>query len=354
MAGLATIRSESLLSLLIIYLMRELLCRAKPLKRPGKRDEREALSRNAAATQAVLDVMARLRDPRARLSVGRRAELRDHRARTRSRKPTRSPTRSQRNDLPALKEELGDLLFQVAFHARMAEEQGAFDFADVANALADKMIERHPHVFGDRDERTAEEQTRAWETLKAEKRAAQGRLAARRRRHGPPRAHARREAHQARGAHQFRLADAGRGAGEARRGTGRARTKRAARDDHEALTEEMGDILFVHGQPRPQARTSIPKKRCAAPTPSSPAASSTSNAASPNKAAPAPSRSTTWKRCGWRRSARKRSDDKRALEIRHVAPVRERCVSRRPAEARKSSTARVAHASLLKRDGGSP
>ena len=86
------------------------------------------------------------------------------------------------NDLRALKEELGDLLFQVAFHARMAEEQGAFDFADVANALAAKMIERHPHVFAAKVERTADEQTKAWETLKAEKRAAKG------------------------GSHQFRLA----------------------------------------------------------------------------------------------------------------------------------------------------
>jgi MazG family protein len=77
----------------------------------------------------------------------------------------------QRDDMPALKEELGDLLFQVVFHARMAEEAGLFTFADVAEALTDKMTTRHPHVFGKRDERTAEEQTRAWETLKAEERA---------------------------------------------------------------------------------------------------------------------------------------------------------------------------------------
>src|SRR5512134_2335411 len=81
----------------------------------------------------------------------------------------------ERGDMPALKEELGDLLFQVAFHARMAEEEGAFDFADVAQALADKMIERHPHVFAATgDARSAEQQTVAWETLKAEKRAAKG------------------------------------------------------------------------------------------------------------------------------------------------------------------------------------
>lgn len=80
----------------------------------------------------------------------------------------------ERQDMVGLKEELGDLLFQVAFHARMAEEQGAFDFADVAQELADKMTERHPHVFGEKVERSAEEQTVAWETLKAEKRAARG------------------------------------------------------------------------------------------------------------------------------------------------------------------------------------
>jgi MazG family protein len=77
----------------------------------------------------------------------------------------------QRQSMPALKEELGDLLFQVVFHARMAEEASAFNFADVAEALTAKMTARHPHVFGERDERTAEEQTHAWETLKAEERA---------------------------------------------------------------------------------------------------------------------------------------------------------------------------------------
>ncbi len=68
----------------------------------------------------------------------------------------------ERNDLKDLKEELGDLLFQVVFHARMAGEQQAFDFADVAAAISDKMIRRHPHVFADESYRTADEQTVAW------------------------------------------------------------------------------------------------------------------------------------------------------------------------------------------------
>ncbi len=206
-------------------------------------NDTERLVRNAAATQAVLDVMARLRDREhgcpwdveqtfrtiAPYTIEEAYEVADA---------------IEREDLPALKEELGDLLFQVAFHARMAEEQGAFDFADVAQALADKMIERHPHVFEDNVERTAEEQTQAWEAMKAEKRAAAG---------------------------ASLLDDVAMALPALMRAE--KLTKRAARinfdwptpdevlekleeelaelhdarlrEDHEALTEEMGDILFV-------------------------------------------------------------------------------------------------------------
>ena len=53
-----------------------------------------------------------------------------------------------REDMPALRDELGDLLFQVVFYARMAKETGAFDFGDVVGTICDKMLRRHPHVFG--------------------------------------------------------------------------------------------------------------------------------------------------------------------------------------------------------------
>jgi ATP diphosphatase len=76
-----------------------------------------------------------------------------------------------RDDMEELKGELGDLLLQVVFHARMAEEAGLFDFDDVAAAIADKMVKRHPHVFGDADRRDADTQTRSWEAQKAEERA---------------------------------------------------------------------------------------------------------------------------------------------------------------------------------------
>jgi ATP diphosphatase len=77
-----------------------------------------------------------------------------------------------RGDFPALQDELGDLLFQVVYHARMAEEQDRFGFAEVAETIADKMVRRHPHVFGDAAARDAAEQTHAWETQKREERAA--------------------------------------------------------------------------------------------------------------------------------------------------------------------------------------
>ena len=71
-----------------------------------------------------------------------------------------------------LKGELGDLLFQSVFHAQMASEKGLFDFNDVADTMSDKMVARHPHVFGDESrDKSADQQTRDWETIKAAERA---------------------------------------------------------------------------------------------------------------------------------------------------------------------------------------
>jgi MazG family protein len=78
----------------------------------------------------------------------------------------------ERGDRADLRDELGDLLFQVMFHSRMAEEEGSFALADVVAAINDKMIRRHPHVFGEKDERSAHEQTVAWEAMKAAERVA--------------------------------------------------------------------------------------------------------------------------------------------------------------------------------------
>lgn len=83
-----------------------------------------------------------------------------------------------RRDFPALPDELGDLLFQVVYHAQMADEKGLFAFADVARAIADKMVRRHPHVFADAAARDASAQTAAWEAQKTAERAARAEVGA--------------------------------------------------------------------------------------------------------------------------------------------------------------------------------
>jgi len=77
-----------------------------------------------------------------------------------------------RGDLHDLRDELGDLLLQVVFHARMAEEAGEFDFEDVAGVIADKMLRRHPHVFGSQEQKETGKVVGSWEAIKEQERAA--------------------------------------------------------------------------------------------------------------------------------------------------------------------------------------
>jgi nucleoside triphosphate diphosphatase len=82
-----------------------------------------------------------------------------------------------RNDLTDLRDELGDLLLQVVFHARMAEEQGAFAFGDVVGAITQKLIRRHPHVFGEERANNPEAVKGLWEEIKAQEKVLRGRPA---------------------------------------------------------------------------------------------------------------------------------------------------------------------------------
>src|SRR5665213_455965 len=82
-----------------------------------------------------------------------------------------------RGNLDDLKDELGDLLLQVAFHARMAEEQGAFDFGDVVETVTAKLVRRHPHVFADADGKTAKAVEGLWERIKLQEKADRGEAA---------------------------------------------------------------------------------------------------------------------------------------------------------------------------------
>ena len=126
---------------------------------------------SSASIRRLLDIMAALRDPACGCPWDREQNFATIAPYT-IEEAYEVADAIEHDDLTALKDELGDLLFQVVFHARMAEEIGAFAFADVVENLNDKMVRRHPHVFGDTDISTAAAQTRAWEAHKAAERAA--------------------------------------------------------------------------------------------------------------------------------------------------------------------------------------
>lgn len=117
----------------------------------------------------LLDIMARLRDPESGCPWDREQDFRSIAPYT-IEEAFEVADAIERGDRAALADELGDLLFQVAFHARLAEERQWFDFNDVAAAICDKLIRRHPHVFGDRDELDAETQAVSWEAIKEQER----------------------------------------------------------------------------------------------------------------------------------------------------------------------------------------
>jgi len=120
--------------------------------------------------QKLLDIMARLRDPDEGCPWDREQDFRSIAPYT-IEEAYEVADAIERNDLHDLRHELGDLLLQVVFHAQMADEQGAFDFAQVVDGICSKMIRRHPHVFGDRKFASSEEQTADWERHKAAERA---------------------------------------------------------------------------------------------------------------------------------------------------------------------------------------
>ena len=149
---------------------------------PRHEDDGDAPARAGAGIDRLLDVMARLRDP----AAGCPWDLEQNFA-------TIAPYTIEeayevaeairQDDRAALRDELGDLLLQVVFHAQMAREDGSFDFDEVARGIADKMIRRHPNVFGDDEteaRHSAPAQMRSWEAQKAEERAAKAQAEGRR------------------------------------------------------------------------------------------------------------------------------------------------------------------------------
>ncbi len=130
-------------------------------------------SPEAQKIDALLDVMARLRTPDGGCPWDLEQDFRSIAPYT-IEEAYEVADAIERGDMDGLKEELGDLLFQTVFHAQMASEAQLFSFGDVADVITEKMIRRHPHVFADEQMRSAEEQTHAWETQKAEERARKG------------------------------------------------------------------------------------------------------------------------------------------------------------------------------------
>ena len=115
----------------------------------------------------LLSIMARLRDPHSGCEWDRAQDFSTIAPYT-IEEAYEVADAIERGDMDDLRGELGDLLLQVVFHARMAEEAGHFDFGEVAQSIADKMEARHPHIFGDA------EHSPGWEALKASERAHRG------------------------------------------------------------------------------------------------------------------------------------------------------------------------------------
>lgn len=123
----------------------------------------------AESIETLLAVMARLRDPQGGCPWDREQDFTSIAPYT-IEEAYEVADAISRGDMEGLVDELGDLLFQVVFHAQMAKEAGEFEFKDVVFAVVDKMVRRHPHVFGDNRIETAEAQTRSWEAHKAAER----------------------------------------------------------------------------------------------------------------------------------------------------------------------------------------
>ena len=123
--------------------------------------------------ERLLSIMARLRDPAGGCPWDREQDFASIATHT-IEEAYEVTDAIERGDLDSLRDELGDLLFQVVFHSRLAGELGAFAFDDVVDAICDKLTRRHPHVFAGAVVDGAEAQTRAWERLKAAERREKG------------------------------------------------------------------------------------------------------------------------------------------------------------------------------------
>jgi MazG family protein len=199
------------------------------------------------AMQRLLEIMARLRDP----DAGCPWDLRQTYATIvpyTLEEAYEVADAIQRGDMAELRDELGDLLFQIVFYSQLAREQGHFDFDGVARGISDKMLRRHPHVFADARYRGDEQLRQAWEQHKAEERAQRGAAAGGSQMDGVARALPaliRAEKLQKRAARVgFDWPDAQGAFAKAREELAEVEAEVAA-GDRERLQNELGDLLFA-------------------------------------------------------------------------------------------------------------
>lgn len=209
-----------------------------------------AASPEAGDIRRLLDIMARLRDPDggcpwdleqsfetiAPYTIEEAYEVADA---------------IENGDMKRLRDELGDLLFQVVFHAQMSRETGGFDFGGVVDGVSDKMIRRHPHVFGDGDVADAAAQTLAWEAHKAREREARAGAEGRRTSvlddvaHGLPALLRARKLQERAARVGFDWTTADDVVAKIEEEVGELRQAASkTEEDGEAISEELGDLLF--------------------------------------------------------------------------------------------------------------
>lgn len=150
-----------------------------------------------------------------------------------------------RGNLSDLRDELGDLLLQVVFHAQMAREQGAFDFGDVVQSISEKMVRRHPHVFGNASIADAEAQTRAWEAMKRAERVGDDDSALAGISRGMPEWQRATKLQNRAAAQGFDWPNAGPVIAKLREELAELEAEVDSGSGAEKLTDELGDVLFV-------------------------------------------------------------------------------------------------------------
>ena len=212
----------------------------------------------------------------------------------------------ERGDVDHVRDELGDLLFQVVFQSRIAEEQGLFRFDDVVDAISNKLERRHPHVFGDATIGSAAEQTAAWEEHKAAERRAKGGAAGALDgvTLGLPALVRAAKLGQAGCAGRVRLAGRGRGARQGARGDRRVAAGAWQRASPHTSGRNSATCFSAWHSSRVTS-TSIQRQRCATRAASSKGASAASRPASRQTAGPRRTRAwRSWRRCGHGQSGR--------------------------------------------------